>query len=136
MKLLSEGEVFYLTLAIIEAELTHLPSFRFQVEVSDRGFTASSSVWAAADDVHIFASQLRQCQRMGRSQALLSSMSPGELELRVEPSDALGHFQVVYRVGRHRLNNAGRQAAAVTGGFDLDPYLLEQMVEGAELLAL
>jgi len=135
MKLLSEGEVSYLTLAVIESELSHFPSFRFQVEVSDRGFTASSAAWVSADEVQTFAIQLRQCQRTGRNQAVLSSMSPGELELRVEPSDALGHFQLIYRVGCQRLNNAGWQESALTGGFDLDTQHLEQMVEGAELLA-
>ena len=67
---------------------------------------------------------------------MLSGMSPGELELRVEPSDSLGHFQVVYRVSRQRLNNGGWQEAALTGGFDLDSDHLDQMREAAdELLA-
>lgn len=136
MKLFSIGEVSTLTLAIIESELTHFLSIRLQVEVSDRGFTASSSVWVALEDVQTFAVQLRQCQRMGRSQAMLSSMSPGELELRVESTDALGHFQIAYRVACQRRSRATGQETVLTGGFDLARQFLGQMAEGVEALAL
>jgi len=136
MKLSSDGEVSYLTLAVVEAELAHFPCFRLLIEDSDRGFTASSTAWVAADDVQTFAAQLRQCQRIGRGRALLAAMSPSELDLRVEPSDALGHFRMIYRVAHQWLNNGGWQETVLTGGFELDTYRLEQMVETAELLAL
>jgi len=81
-------------------------------------------------DYKDFVAALRQCEQSRRGHAILSGMSPSELELVVESSDNVGHFHLRYRLGRTSLASRTVQAKAVTGGFDLDVEFFAQIVSG------
>ena len=136
MELFSEGRASRLTVEAADGEFIYYPSLHLFVAVSDEGFCeARRYVWVTVQDYTDFVMALRQCEQTRRGRAVVSGMSPDELELVIESSDSLGHFYLRYRLGRLASGRGTDHDKMVIGGFELISDFFAQIVgDFAELL--
>lgn len=136
MELFSEGKASRLTVEVTDGEFIHHPSLNLFVTISDDSFCeAHSCAWVTVQDYTDFVMSLRQCEQTRRGRAVLSSMSPGELELVIESSDSLGHFYLRYRLVRISWGMGTDHDKMVIGGFELSSEFFARIVaDFAELL--
>jgi hypothetical protein len=112
----------------VDEVVSEYPSLNLVVEVDDGGFRGAVVTWLKADTLAAFVEQLRECERTRRGCAVLTSMSPDELELRIEQADELGHFAASYRLMTDQYTRRGTFQHSLSGGFDLDAEWLAQTV--------
>lgn len=111
------------------------PSLYLSVEVKDAGFSGSNEVGVEIDNLKKFVLDLQQCEQTRSGAARLVSLSPDELDLIIEKSDGWGHFVLRYKISKTAYSRSGLLDKTVTGDFDLDSGLLEEIVsEFADLL--
>ncbi len=126
VKLFSEGKRSSLTLEVIELDLIIYPSLNFSVTLVDEGFCeAHNMAWVGLDGFKAFVNAMQQCEKTRRGKAELHGISDDELDLVIENSDTLGHFDVKYRMSKFGWERYDR---VIVGGFDLDASFLQQMV--------
>ena len=65
-----------------------------QITVHSHGFSGSNSCWVQADVIQGFFDALITLKKNGLGEALLTSISPGELELKVFSMKPLGHVSI------------------------------------------
>ena len=70
----------------------------FTAEVSTGTFSGRGSSWVEALALDDFLSALRSLDHTRKGEALIESMSPGELRLRVYSVDSLGHVALSGRI--------------------------------------
>ena len=129
MELFSESKASRLTVEVADGEFVEYPSLNLFVAVLDEGFCeARSYAWVTIRDYTDFVAALRQCEQTRRGRAVLSSMSPQELELVVESSDSLGHFHLQYKLVRISSGWGVWQEKIVSGGFELSSEFFAQFV--------
>jgi hypothetical protein len=103
--------------------------------VQCRAFTGEVEAWILRANWTTFSNQLETLERTRRGEALLESISPGELRLRIQSIDALGHMGVDGELAGS-FHGDGRQRQVVHLRFGLvefDPTMLPGLV--AELAA-
>ena len=96
----------------------------FTAEVSTGTFSGRGSSWVEALALDDFLSALRSLDHTRKGEALIESMSPGELRLRVYSVDSLGHVALSGRIAEGN--------GAVEFQFELDPSYLSQIVRAIE----
>ena len=126
----SQGKDARFRMEVIEGEFVCYPSLNLAVTVAHTGFCkAHGSAWVGLDDYQAFADALRQCEQARQGRATLTGMSPDELEIVVQNSDSLGHFELGYKLGRSSPRNLRAVwPQMVTGSFELDVCFLPQIV--------
>ena len=136
MQVSSEGGDSHLTVEVIGAEFLEYPSLNLSVAVSNEGFCeARGGDWVGLSEYEAFVVSLRECERTRRGRAVLTGMSPDDLEIIIESNDRLGHFQLNYRLGKMSYYSRSARLLTVAGGFDLDAGFFSQIVaDFAELL--
>ena len=136
MELFSDSKASHLTVEVADGEFIEYPSLNLFVAVSDEGFCeARSYTWVTVKDYTNFITALRECEQTRRGRAVLSSMSPHELELVIENSDNLGHFYLQYRLEWTSSHWGTYREKMVIGGFDISSEFFAQIVaDFAELL--
>ena len=132
----SERRDSHLTIKAIESDFVEYPSLDLSVAVTNEDFCeARGGGLVGLNEYEAFVVALRQCERTRRGRATLSGMSPDELEVIVESTDSLGHFQLNYRLGRTSYNSRMIRFVTAIGGFDLDAEFSPQTVaDFADLL--
>lgn len=128
MKLLSNDKASYLTLDADRTDLNCYPSYNLTVEVADGDFRGAVVTWAIRDDLTAFVRQLEHCERTRCGTASLVCRNLDEFELRIESSDALGHFVARYRLACLSFLRDGQTAQTLSGGFNLDSELFANLV--------
>ena len=129
MKILSDDHARFIELQLAELCGLPYPSVRLEVTVSCGDFAgANPKVWVAAKDLQRFLAAFREIERSRKGEALLESMSPGILELRIEPTDSVGHFQLRFTLGRDEVSAWATHSQRLIGSFDLDAGCLGQFV--------
>jgi len=123
----------FLELDLATQEQGDLPSqgdAYLTVSVSSNGYTGQNDLWVDQRAFRAFCSALVALEKNRKGEAILESMSPDELSLRVHSVDSCGHMAVSgitgYDVQReHRLFRH-----SVQFGFEFDPsQLLEVLKE-------
>lgn len=95
------------------------------VRVDSRGYAGANDVYVLDSEFRQFCSNLLKLQETLKGQAVLSSVSPGELEIRLEPFDALGHISVIGKLGYHMFTRHSSNWHSVEFGFEFDPQQLD-----------
>jgi hypothetical protein len=76
------------------------------IQVQSAGFIGHNDLWICASDARAFCSALAALDQTLRGEALLVSMVPQELDLRIASADSLGHMLISgstgYRVRQSR----------------------------------
>ena len=81
---------------------------RLQVRVAFSTFTGEyDQVWIESNAFRDFLAQLRTLEAQRRGSAILSSMSPGELDLEIHSIGSAGQMAASGQLGRHTLISDG-----------------------------
>lgn len=108
------------------------PSVAFGVEAHKSDFRgANPEVWVASSTLSTFVEQLERIERSRSGEAVLRTMSPEELELKVAPLDSVGHLKLTASLGWTRLlgDRPVRVTDRVVISFELDPACLRRVLE-------
>jgi hypothetical protein len=93
------------------------------------GFSGHTETWITASQLRTFAQSLIRTETSRKSSAQLQSISPGELELRIEPISSRGHFGVFASVGLAVHQEHGVREQRVSIAFEFDPSQLSSAVK-------
>jgi hypothetical protein len=102
---------------------------RLQVGLTCDGFTGTGSSWIARDVWHRFLQALEHVDDRREGEAVVESMSPNELRLRICVTDRAGHVAVDGQVRTRSVRDLRWQFGAI----QFDPSLLPPLL--AELRA-
>ena len=120
----------YLELEVSLEEDDTLPSYGDAyviISVSSNGFSGKNDLWVSAEDLKEFCSSLVRLERERRGEATLSSISPGELILKIHSIDSLGHLAIAGTTGYEVTN----MQHSLTFGFEFEPSQLTKAVASA-----
>ncbi len=95
------------------------------VAVSSNGYTCKNQVWVAKQELDLFATSIRALDKYRKGEAVLSSMSPDELFLKVYAYDRVGHMAIVGKTG-YQVTGAVGFDHSIEFGFTIEP---EQVVK-------
>ena len=93
---------------------------RLHVRLTCDGFTGTGSSWIACDAWQRFLRQLEQLDHRRDGEAVVESMSPDELRLRIFATDRAGHVAVDGQVRTRSVRDLRLQFGAIR----FDPTLL------------
>ena len=97
---------------------------RLLVRLRCDDFAGATSGWVKREVWHAFIRQLEQLDRQRQGEAVLQSMSPDELRLRVFATDHAGHMAVDGQVRTRSLRDLRLQFGAVA----FDPTFLHPLL--------
>jgi hypothetical protein len=94
------------------------------IKLSSNGFSGQNSLWVLSESLFYFCRSLIVLEKTRKGEALLESISPGELNLQIFSIDSLGHMGVRGKTGFNVLNSTDLFPHSVTFGFEFDPSQL------------
>lgn len=95
------------------------------IAVSSNGYSGKNQVWVAKQELDLFAASLKELEKIRKGEAVLNSMSPDELSLKVYSYDSVGHMAVEGITG-HQVIGSVTFKHSVRFGFIIDS---EQLVK-------
>jgi len=135
MQIESEDRQSVLLLQSIQAELSAFPSICVSVDLRSKHVSGSDSgIWIELEKLESFIKALTSLDHARKGEALLESMSPGELWLRVYPVDSRGHIALEIKInGKHFVGHRYMDHGCHTA-FLLEPTALPHVCEGLRIL--
>jgi hypothetical protein len=97
---------------------------RLDVRLQCDGFTGSGASWIARDTWLLFLEQLERLDNRREGEAVVESMSPDDLRLRIFATDRAGHVAIDGQVRTRSLRDLRWQFGAIR----FDPTLLAQLL--------
>ena len=96
MQITNELKTRKIDFVAIEAVKEHYPSYHIQIRIETENIQATFNnyIWLSEADMENFLQDLEMLNRKRAGQAVLESMSPGELALTFQAIDNLGHLSV------------------------------------------
>ena len=125
MKITNEFKTRRIEFIKIESVKEHLPSHRIQIQIETENIKANydNYIWLSEDDINRFIIDLESFVKNRKGEAVLESMSPGELQLSFQATDDLGHLSVgLYFKKEDRTNKDYSHELKVE--FQIDPTYL------------
>jgi hypothetical protein len=125
----SDGANFVeLAVAIEESTPQAFGDAYVTIQVQSADFLGHNDVWICARDVRAFCNALAALDQTLKGEALLVSMSPRELDLRIASADLLGHMLIRGSTGYHVWQSDRAYWHAVHFGFEFEPQQLAAAV--------
>ncbi len=121
---------FELDLAMQETE--DLPSkgdAYITISLSSNGYSGHNDLWVSSESLCCFCRDLIDLEKKRKGEALLESISPGELYQQIFSIDSLGHLGVRGKTGFEVINGTDLFPHSVTFGFEFDPSQLIKAVK-------
>jgi hypothetical protein len=126
-----------ITLEIADQAHTHVPSFALVIDVGGGDFKGvNPEVWFDYLKFEGFCWALRDLVRNRAGRARLSSMSPDEFDMLIEPIDSAGHMVLQCALSRQKFIGRGCRPQSVSLSFALDSEFLNQLFDDFEELRL
>ena len=123
------GKDNYVDINIIEFGEKNLPSkddVHLAIKIKAYSFLGQNDIWVEGKNFCLFCSQLIDLEKNRKGEAVLKSISPNELELKIYIADEVGHFETKGKIGcYHHL----RHWNAVEFNFSLEPYFITELVK-------
>lgn len=96
MKITNELKTRKIYFLKVESVKEHFPSHRIQIRVETENIHAdfNNYIWLSEADIGQFLMELESLEKCRAGQAVLESMSPGELMFTFQAIDSLGHLSV------------------------------------------
>ncbi|TLS69221.1 hypothetical protein FEF65_01695 [Mariprofundus erugo] len=117
----------YLELEVSLEEDETLPSYGDAyviISVNSNGFSGKNDLWVSAEGLQEFCASLVKLEKERIGEATLSSISPGELDLKIYSVDSLGHLAVAGTTGYEVTN----MHHSLTFGFEFEGSQLVKAV--------
>lgn len=104
---------------------------RLRIVLTSRRFSGTNEqVWIQADDFARFLGDLQALERDRQGEAKVSSMSPGDFDLRVRVRDGAGHVSAEGFLGTASYGDTGAAVKAKVGfSIDVDPTALPGILD-------
>lgn len=128
---ISDHECFLEVEASVEED-SSIQSFgnaRLSLRVQSHAFIGSSTVWVGREQLKQFSEDLSRLEKSLRGEAVLSSMSPGELSLKLLSVSSRGHVAIEGSIGRYVHSANSRFWHSVTFGFEFENTQLTEAVQ-------
>ena len=125
MKIVSEAKTNSIEIIKLESVYESYPSYRieFKIDTQKVKATHDNFTWVSLSDIETFLSQLEYLDKYRNQEAVLESMSPGEMRLIFKPLDPLGHLLVKLEIGKaDNINHEYSYSVSVE--FRIDPTAL------------
>ena len=94
------------------------------ISLNSNGFSGKNDLWVIAEELQEFCTSLVRLEKERKGEATLTSISPGELDLKIHSIDSLGHLAVSGTTGYERDD----MQHSVTFGFEFEPTELIKAV--------
>jgi len=123
----------YFELDLATQEKEDLPSkgdAYVTIKLSSNGFSGQNDLWVLSESLFYFCRSLIALEKTRKGEALVESISPGELNLQIFSIDSLGHMGVRGKTGFKVFNGTDLFPHSVTFGFEFDP---SQLVKAAKV---
>jgi hypothetical protein len=127
---LSSHDCFLEIEASVEND-SSLPSYgdaQLLLRVQSKGFTGQAMAWVRGDELAAFNKALVSLNVTLRGEATLSSMSPGELALKLLSVSSRGSLAVQGSVGHHIHSENSMFWHSVSFGFEFEQSQLEHAI--------
>jgi hypothetical protein len=121
----------YLDLRIAEVVPTELPGHcdvRLEASLHGKGFAGASSAWVDADVFRGFSLELTELVTHFHGEAVLESISLGDLSLRLVPANGRGYVRVEVSLAE---GSAGTRWG-ISGSFDVELAAVAALLRWAE----
>ena len=125
MKIVSEAKTNSIEIIKLESVYESYPSYRIELKIDTQKVKATHDnfTWVSLSDIETFLSQLEYLDKYRNQEAVLESMSPGEMRLIFKPLDPLGHLLVKLEIGK--VDHINREYSYnVSVEFRIDPTAL------------
>ena len=113
-----------------------IPSYgdaQLSLRVQSHGYIASTTVWVEREQLQLFSEALSNLGTSLQGEAVLSSISPGELSLKLFSVSPYGHVAVEGSIGSHIHSANSTHWHSVTFGFEFENTQLAQAVKATWL---
>jgi len=97
------------------------------VSISSHGYCGKNDLWVSKDDLSQFFNDIIKLEESRQGSALLSSISPGELEINVYSTDSRGHMAVKGCTGYSISSGESTFKHSVEFGFGFEPDQLVRL---------
>ena len=131
MNILFQNRDNKVELAFNYDEDNQLPSHgdaHLTISINSNGFAGMNEVWVLAAVAQGFLDNLIALEKNRQGEAVLSSISPEELELKVYAMNERGHIAICGKTGYAVHSSEAVFNHSVEFGFELEPNQLEQVV--------
>lgn len=125
MKITNELKTRKIGFVKIESVKENYPSYQVQIEIDTENIKATFNnyIWLSEVDIRKFLIDLDALDKSRTGQAVLESMSPGEMKLMFQAIDRLGHLSVMLYCNKEdRVDKDYSHAIKVE--FQIDPTSL------------
>ncbi|CZF82773.1 WapI family immunity protein [Grimontia marina] len=112
---------------------TALPSYGdalIGIVVSSNGYIGKNQVWVAKEELELFSASLRELEKHRKGEAVLNSMSPDELNLRIYAYDGVGHLAIEGTTG-HQVAGSVSFNHSIQFGFIVEAEQIVRMASSA-----
>lgn len=124
MKIESIDRKSYLNIEYVDCEVERYPSVCVAITVQDGSFKGyNKDEWFELDLLKDFINKLKILEKTRRGSVSLNSMSPEELEIKIETYDLCGHMILNYKISQYTHHIPKIESISLTGGFELDASL-------------
>ena len=120
------------TIGLLDEETEELPSkgdLYLGIKVSSNGYSGNNDLWVLGEEFRKFCKALVMLNEKRKGEAVLSGISPNELEIKVYSASSLGHMAVSGCSGYVVLGENHSFFHQVKFGFEFDPSVLEFIVK-------
>ena len=89
-----------------------------------------SEVWLELPVINYFLDELTRLEDSRRGSASIESMSPDEFYLEIRSSDSPGHMEVEVSLQRFQYSGPKYWPIKLSGGFQVEPETINQLIKG------
>jgi hypothetical protein len=135
MRITNELKTRQIDFIKLESLKEYYPSHRLEVRLKTENIESgfNNFIWLSDSDIDTFLVELDLLDSSRKGEAVLESMSPGEMKLTFKSIDKSGHLSVtLHLVKEDRLNNDYSYNLEIT--FQIDPTSLPLVRRGLEEL--
>lgn len=129
---ISNGDNFFEMALSIEEDYT-LPSYYGDayiiLKVQSSGFAGHNDLWVHSESLSAFSRALVALNKTLKGEAVLESISPNELVLRVFSCNSRGGLAVECSTGYHIIGESREYWHSVSFGFEFEPMQLSAMIQ-------
>ena len=97
-------------------------ALNFKLETED--YRGSSSCWIEGEDLSGFCAELKSLEKTLKGMAQLTSASPGELNLKINPINSLGLFVLQVELGSKKIIDRSLFDQSVKSAFELEAQMV------------
>ena len=130
MEVHNETKTHKIQLELVDSEMQNLPSIQVCLTFETPTLKYSNeSIWLTIQDLDTFQNSVEELLNNNTGKTNLKSMSPGELNLKIENNDNLGNFIISLNCSQITdLSNNFKQS--ISSQFEVQGYSLKQIITG------